>query len=439
METMLPEPTIAFTIPSYHDATVLSCRVYHPLALLGGPTSPEWKKHAAVFAHPYAPLGGSADDHVVDVVAGTMLRKGYLVGTFNFRGAGDSGGRTSWTAKAERADYISVAAFMVYYTHHLDPFKELSDAVPAPGQIEPPVLIMGGYSYGSMITMQLPPLVEMLRPFVSPELGTAAAEIRVRAEHLADHQNMILASVREAWGRGSRLKSPLRVGGTESGEVRGSVEGRRSLMIEAEEKIRKSIGEVVAKTKRVRKTDDGVSRGKRTEETEEVVEEVERGHACADEVVDLVVPRAAYVLVSPLQGIISHLASMSIVPAHLPSLPKLKIPFRQKKEEKTATQKPPGVAAETSFSNSTTEMNLAELKLVRNPTLAAFGDHDVFVPAHKLRSWAKRMQEVPGSSFHAVEVSSAGHFWVEERVLEKLSGLVAGFTGSLVEETGRKS
>ena len=38
-----------------------------------------------MFAHPYAPLGGCADDHVVDVVAGTMLRRGYLVGTFNFR------------------------------------------------------------------------------------------------------------------------------------------------------------------------------------------------------------------------------------------------------------------------------------------------------------------------------------------------------------------
>lgn len=85
METMLPEPTIAFTIPSYQDATVLSCRLYHPLSLTGSPAAPEWKRHAAVFAHPYAPLGGSADDHVVDVVAGTLLRKGYLVGTFNFR------------------------------------------------------------------------------------------------------------------------------------------------------------------------------------------------------------------------------------------------------------------------------------------------------------------------------------------------------------------
>ena len=88
METALPPPTISLTIPSLHDATVLSCRVYHPDSLSVTQTwgaTDEWKGQVAVFAHPYAPLGGSADDTVVDVVAAALLRKGYLVGTFNFR------------------------------------------------------------------------------------------------------------------------------------------------------------------------------------------------------------------------------------------------------------------------------------------------------------------------------------------------------------------
>lgn len=90
MESTLPAPTISFTIPSLHDTTVLSCRVYHPDSLSATALSwrgeeDGWGGQVAVFAHPYAPLGGSADDGIVDVVAGALVRGGYLVGTFNFR------------------------------------------------------------------------------------------------------------------------------------------------------------------------------------------------------------------------------------------------------------------------------------------------------------------------------------------------------------------
>jgi hypothetical protein len=82
---MLPEPALTLTLPSLHDDTPLDCRVYHPLSLNPSPTSPPWRKHVAVVAHPYAPLGGCYDDPIVDVIATTLLRLGYLVGTFNFR------------------------------------------------------------------------------------------------------------------------------------------------------------------------------------------------------------------------------------------------------------------------------------------------------------------------------------------------------------------
>lgn len=82
---MLPRPSLTFTVPSLHDGLAIDCRIYHPRSLDATPNSPPWQKHAAVIAHPYAPLGGCYDDPIVDIVAGTLLRLGFLVGTFNFR------------------------------------------------------------------------------------------------------------------------------------------------------------------------------------------------------------------------------------------------------------------------------------------------------------------------------------------------------------------
>lgn len=72
-------------MPSLHDGLPLHCRVYHPSSLAAAPDSPSWQRHCAVVAHPYAPLGGSYDDFVVNLVANTLLRQGFLVTTFNFR------------------------------------------------------------------------------------------------------------------------------------------------------------------------------------------------------------------------------------------------------------------------------------------------------------------------------------------------------------------
>ena len=82
---MLPDPALTFTIPSIHDGTALDCRLYHPASLQPNPHAPPWKGHAAILAHPYAPMGGSYDDPVVEAVAAKLLRQGYIVATFNFR------------------------------------------------------------------------------------------------------------------------------------------------------------------------------------------------------------------------------------------------------------------------------------------------------------------------------------------------------------------
>lgn len=119
---MTMKPTLAFTIPSLRDETVLDCRIYIPNHLLdvaapssslSVPATPDSdtrrgrrgnggtpigntshtgngrrdgsRKKAAIIAHPYAPLGGSSDDYIVQEVAGEMLKQGFVVGLFNFR------------------------------------------------------------------------------------------------------------------------------------------------------------------------------------------------------------------------------------------------------------------------------------------------------------------------------------------------------------------
>ena len=78
------EPQFAFSIPSKDD-TPLDCRIYHPKRMLLESAGSK----GAVIAHPYAPLGGSYDDHVVAALTETLLGQGYVVGTFNFRYARD--------------------------------------------------------------------------------------------------------------------------------------------------------------------------------------------------------------------------------------------------------------------------------------------------------------------------------------------------------------
>ena len=84
---MLPEPTFTFTIPSVHDDTPLDCRIYSPphSVLNAIDSGKQWYRRGAIFAHPYAPLGGCFDDGVVLSVTAEILKQGFVVGTFNFR------------------------------------------------------------------------------------------------------------------------------------------------------------------------------------------------------------------------------------------------------------------------------------------------------------------------------------------------------------------
>lgn len=449
---MLPDPALSITIPSVHDDATLECRIYHPHSLTTNPRAPPWRKHAAILAHPYAPLGGCYDDPVVETLAATLLRQGFLVGTFNFRGAGNSSGRTSWTSKAERSDYMSFVGFVYYYVHYLDPFRQeqasknipdlpLSPTTNQSGTHDasepesignPSVFLQCGYSYGAMVTKLLPPLGSVLEIFAAPKNASAAADIRLRAEHLAEQQNIILASARAALMEPASPMSPrratpgLRIGGDEDKRRSQDHGGRRSFAIDAEEKVRAGVAELMKKTK-MHQLHSHRKKGSQPKEKEESADRT-REEADKSKEVDHLPPVAglpspvvAYLLVSPPVGWATNLMTLNLgnsVSGLFGRHPRAR---SKDSEEQAATSVP-------------AESKQERQKLVDNPTLAIYGDSDVFVAVKRFRDWAARLQSAPGSRFRAHEVSTAGHFYVEEGTMQRLADAVRTFSGELLAQ-----
>ncbi|KAH9219181.1 hypothetical protein DL95DRAFT_359333 [Leptodontidium sp. 2 PMI_412] len=483
---MLPPPALSFTIPSIQEDVILDCRVYHPASLT--PTSishlAEWNKKAAVVAHPYAPLGGSMDDPVVRCIVSLLLKQNFVVGTFNFRGAGSSKGRTSWQAKSEQKDYISFVAFMVFYMYLLSPqpipfdlprftrsnpeLHELSpvqsqavspphssdsqywspassvDLLPATLETEGPAtintqprLLLAGYSYGALITSLLPPIISsIISPFQTPALGSAYAEIRLRAESLAAQQTLeinsqisaLLQTYTRRRGRSlnadeilyakGRKPSGVRMGGGEDlrRASHDSFRSRGSFSIDAPELVRKSVDRVrsIGKHKRMspkrHNTHDSISSslnsrpGSRHSLATSLADEKA---VIDDEPVLKPLPGAVdglqmgYLLVSPLQGIVNSLATLWTSKC-----------WREK--------------------DSISEH---EMKFTVDPTLAIFGDDDVFVSARRLRAWSEKLRDTRREGgtghFRHIEVSGAGHFWHDRQAIKTLQDQIRSFVRDL--------
>ena len=76
----------------------------------------------------------------------------------------------------------------------------------------------------------------------------------------------------------------------------------------------------------------------------------------------------------------------------------------------------------------------AEDKLVKSPTLAVYGGSDGFTQLGKMRTWANRLESQEGSLFKAEEIETAGHFWAEEGVLQKMLRFVDAFAKQLTQQ-----
>ncbi|KAF1838811.1 hypothetical protein BDW02DRAFT_488267 [Decorospora gaudefroyi] len=386
-----PDAHYSFTIPSIHDDTTLDCRIYHPDAL-SKPTysdkSVQWKRRGIVMAHPYAPMGGSYDDRVVSIVVEEFLKTGWIVGTFNFRGAHGSKGRTSWSGRPELDDYTSYAAFFVHYMCYIQPIPtadppstpEQTPIVPQPANTVHtqsdacPVVILGGYSYGSMILRHLPPVPTILQLFSAPLAGSAAEEILLRARKLADQSNVDWQNIardevraRSKTKTGYNTRPSLTIGGEET-----SPDKRRS-----SREVRRSMdggGRLEIKT-RLRSLSH-----RRRENTSPHVQPDTTKTATIN-----IPPEIRYLLLSPLTPPISTLAA-----------PALGYKFWAKPREGHHDV------------------------IAKHTTLAVFGDQDVFTSVKRIRDWAAQLQAESGSRFTGVEVAGAGHFWLASHVEQTL-------------------
>ncbi|KAH8816488.1 hypothetical protein F5884DRAFT_776389 [Xylogone sp. PMI_703] len=485
----LPQPTLSFTLPSLHDNTILDCRIYHPACLTPSKysdISDPWKKKVAILAHPYAPLGGCYDDPVVGIIGAGILREGFIVATFNFRGAGQSKGRTSWSSKPERNDFMSVIGFLVHYMHYLR-IPTLEDLQTSRNQrssseqnkrserreSDPQLLLVGGYSYGALLAASLPPITRsfihnILNSSTTP--GSPQSEITLRAKTLALQQNDFifehylsllqpqsppqLNSPGKERGSmtdidpGSNSGSPtrkvnggVRYGGKESKEMEG---GRRSFSIDSP--IRRSLDRVrsIAKHNRSESKHQELPLHIRTRKDEPrspiavrrtgITKEEHDAEGLGN--LDDKLFQTAYLLISPPQGITgSFLTLWDSKISQLSSI--------------TARAKQQGLAPE-------------DTKLVINPTLALFGDDDGFSAVKKYRAWAERLASASiacvGKSdseneadhehmrhtsegvssrrgtkngFSYVEVQSAGHFWHDKDALGVLRREVRDFVKDL--------
>lgn len=315
-----------------------------------------------------------------------------------------------------------------------------------------PLLLLAGYSYGSLITTMLPPLPALLTPFQSPLPGTAASEIRLRAQHLAEEQNTLHTERRkrasEAATRRQHARNVslgIRVGGDETSDAHhrtslDSHHGRRSLRLDRLEHSdwgRKSVERV----RSLRKSLDGhrfspppsPRQASQTSQTERranassgtidtpggtpvVVSQEEASEAAAATIpmpqLEFGEINAAYLLISPIQGVVGGLATMFTTTSAKSLLPNLS--FRKKEAH-----------------GSSAALGPADGKFVDNKTLVVFGNRDSFSNADRMRRWTQKLEGVEGSSFRAVEVNNGGHFWHEMEELQVLKRSIEGWAREL--------
>jgi hypothetical protein len=306
------------------------------------------------------------------------------------RGAHSSKGRTSWSGRPELDDYTSFAAFFMHYISYLrtNPASNASflpdqsstssqssqtEHIDGRSNTQVPIVILGGYSYGSLILKHLPPVPTILHPFAAPITASAHDEIILRAHKLADQSNLAWINMARSQERERRLKktghdikSSVTMGGEETSpdKRRSSRDIRRS----GDRGLSVDLGNRMRSLSHLRRKDE--SRPTSMEKQDHV---------------PIMMPEVRYLLVSPLTPPLSTIAA-----------PALGTKFWQRSKE------------------------AFEDVIGKHATLAVYGDQDIFISAKKQRTWCDQMTASSQSDFSSVEVAGAGHFWVESGVEAKL-------------------
>lgn len=91
----------------------------------------------------------------------------------------------SWSGKGEEGDFGAVVGFMAWYLHFLTGRRRQDDGGEG-GGVE---WLLEGYSYGGLVLARLPSVEEMIARVGGVEVGSAAAEIVVKARAQAEKQS----------------------------------------------------------------------------------------------------------------------------------------------------------------------------------------------------------------------------------------------------------
>ncbi|RMZ79217.1 hypothetical protein DV738_g3527, partial [Chaetothyriales sp. CBS 135597] len=376
----LPPPTTSFTIPSLHDDLELDCRIYYPRS--SGPSRPG--QNYGIIAHPYAPLGGSYDDPVVARAGNVLLQHGILLGTFNFRGAAGSAGRTSWSGKGELGDYVAFYLFMLAFINATKAQLTGEESQDVEETIQP-LLVLGGYSYGSMIASSLPP-IDLVQALLgnTPE-GSTEYEIKSRADQLGkDYAAYVKlqregSSIRAQGGshasHTSEVNSPPgRMGGYRSEEANRRISGQSGRSsVDRGNSVRRSLDRV---RQRLGKNRDMLAGSIANPD-----------HSTRQQASGC--PTVAYLLISPVLPPVSGFTTMFSKPSFERQLPGS---TRQLKDESASQD-----------------------KFQKCATCIVYGGKDQFTSSKKIKKWTHELEERSAnpSLLCAQEVEQAGHFWVE--------------------------
>jgi hypothetical protein len=354
-----------------------------------------------------------------------------------YRGAGNSQGRTSWTGKAELADYISFVGFLTHYIHHLaptcpqplpltpgvlsadnTPLSPIQSSIQSPQEALSPapalpgesaiILLLAGYSYGSLITSHLPPTKDIIARFDHPEPGTAEAEIKSRSRICAIEWNRAQANTEEMRrstsnnkkGSGSPHRSrSILMGGEESQPRRSSRDSRRSIDILRHGSHGPS-GSVGGGAPHHR----NVSTGSGNWNNSTSVMEVE-------------VKRTAYLTVSPILPPTSNFLTLFTDLGWRESHHKAKDADCVNADLQDGKGK--SKVSATSIKDACDKKTLEG-----DPAFAIFGDQDIFVSVKKLRKWSEKLVKDSQGKFQYIEITGAGHLWHEQGVDAKLRSAV---------------
>ena len=261
-----------------------------------------------------------------------------------------------------------------------------------------PTLVLGGYSYGSMITSHLPPTQVVIDLFKSPAADSPIAEIVRRAEDLA-HDARACFEMRSAQtppiassSPGRRPRDPTRR--PKPGVIMGGYSSETTSRRVSRESSRRSIdGE------RIRQSLDRVRRKMNPSSgTYSSVPSTEPPALQVPDATRMVLPDVTYLIVSP---ILSTVASFSTMFSKLRFTMKSSHPPQEEFHE-----------------------------LVVQPCCCIYGSKDAFTSCRKLRQWTKDLTAQPGSRFTAIE-TAGGHFWHDRDGIMQLKTGIGDFLDGL--------